>query len=68
MGVFNHIPQVCEHRYVFLRQIDEKDGGYCPETSFYDVFFCEKCLKTSRMKAAHTISYGDGRREIRHDL
>jgi len=64
----NHIPIPCEHKYVFVRQIEERDGGFRPESKFYDTFFCEKCLKTARVQVAHTVSYGDGRRETRHDV
>ncbi len=58
----------CDHKFVFLRQIVEEDGGYRPKLTFFDVFFCEKCLKNTRIQAAHTVSYGDGRRETRHDV
>lgn len=61
--------KACHHKFVFLRQIEEReDGSFHPESIFFDVFFCEKCLTTSKVQSAHTLTYGDGRREIRHDI
>ncbi len=58
----------CRHKFVFVRQESEKRGGWHPESDFYDVFHCEKCLLYRRVKVAETATYGDGRTERRSTI
>jgi hypothetical protein len=53
-----------EHKYVYLRQDVDKDGGFHPESKYYDVFFCEACLTYKRVLVGESVTYGDGRTDI----
>lgn len=54
-----------ECKFVFMRQEEEVEGGFRPDTNYFDVFFCEGCLTYKRILVAKSITYGDGRREKR---
>ena len=49
----------CDHRYVFVRQEKESDGGHFrPTYSVFDLFFCEKCLQYQKKKVAEEVANG----------
>ena len=49
----------CKHKYVFIRQFTDTDGGnYRPTITYYDQFFCEKCLEYKRVEVAQSTANG----------
>ncbi len=40
----------CEHKFIFLRQEHTFDGGYKPDRTTWDVYFCDMCLQYKRVK------------------
>jgi hypothetical protein len=61
-------PLPCQHSFIYLRQEDEREGGYRPNIKHFDVYFCSHCLTYKKVLVAESYPEGGGSGYVRRSV